>query len=47
MMKVMLKGRKFLVAGILLLAAAGFLFHQGRSSGLPEVQTAAVLRGVS
>lgn len=45
MMKVMLKGRKFLVAGILLLAAAGFLFHQGRSSGLPEVQTAAVLRG--
>ena len=45
MMKVMLKGRKFLVAGILLLAAAVFLFHQGRSSGLPEVQTAAVLRG--
>ncbi len=45
MMKVMLKGRKFLVAGVLLLAAAGFLFYHGRSSGLPEVQTTAVLRG--
>ena len=45
MMKVMLKGRKLLVAGFLLLAAAGFLFYHGRSSGLPEVQTTAVLRG--
>ena len=44
MMKVMLKGRKFLVRGTLL-AAAGFLFYHGRSSSLPEVQTTTVLRG--
>ena len=45
MMKVRLKSREFLVAGALLLAAAGFLFYHGRSSSLPEVQTTTVLRG--
>ncbi len=44
-MKVRLKSREFLVAGALLLAAAGFLFYHGRSSSLPEVQTTTVLRG--